>query len=470
MIFFFQKNITLKIRNKPSRKLKAMNHSAYTIPVRLSLFLFFAIILYSCSDNDQLFDGGNGSEANPFQISTIEQLQEIGKEENLNKHFIQVGDIDASVTVDPANARRFTRIGNQESPFTGSLNGNGYSIYDMVLNTGTDKLHNGLFGYVKEGVIRNIRVVNQVELSEETDPFTIRKAQTESMEFLIATEDDLLERSAFGFLVGYNDGGQIMNCFVQAKVAGKSRSLGGLVGINTGTIEDSKFTGTVSGLKSGAGLVGVNAGKVLDSSTTGRVSSQTVAGLVSYNIGGEISNSYSTTDVSSGFTVGGLVAYNSGLISASYSKENSIFDSIGIIGGLVAQNEGEIIYSYARTELFNLFESNRDIITGGLVGENIENGKITNSYAAGKIDTPEQGITAGLVGTNEGLLVNAYWDTDITGQSDGVGEGNSAVSATGLTTNEMTGPAAEQNLPEFDWQTVWRTTDSYPELWWQDDE
>jgi hypothetical protein len=440
--------------------------------IKTILLLLLSCILFTSCDifgSDDLFDGGRGTAENPYHISSFEQLQKIADVENLDKHYIQVVDIDASISIDPENDQRFMGIGDEEHPFAGSYDGNGYTINNIVLNISTVKLYNGLFGYVKEGILSNVRIVNNVDLSKTTDLFTVGKAQTESNEFNILTKNDILQRSALGFLVGFNDGGYIDNCSVQAIVGGVSRAVGGLVGINTGTIESSEFTGIVSSLNVGAGLVGINTGNIVDSSTDGRASGQTSAGLVGYNMDGEITNSFTTANVRSGFTVGGLVAHNSGQIISSFSKENKIFDSTGVIGGLVGQNEGDIENSYTLTDLSIFLDQVLDIVSGGLVGENMSGGSVTNSFSAVTFDTPDEGTIAGFVGSNEGLLVNSYWDTDSTGKNDGVGEG-SPNGATGLTTAQMSGPTAEQNMPEFDWVNIWRTTENgYPVLRWEEE-
>ena len=413
--------------------------------------------------------GGDGSQANPYQVHTIDDLVAIGLEENLDKHFVQVSDIDASITIDPENDQRFLGIGDEKNPFTGSYDGNGYTIYDMVLNISTDRLHNGMFGYVQEGKIRDLRIVNNVDFSKTSDPFVVGKAQTVSNEFNIFSKDDITQLSALGFLVGFNDGGHIDNCSVQAIVSGESRAVGGLVGTNAGTIESSEFIGIVTSLNVGAGLVGINTGSIVDSSTDGRASGQTSAGLVGYNMDGEIINSFTTADVRSGFTVGGLVAHNSGQIISSFSKENKIFDSTGMIGGLVGQNEGDIENSYTLTDLSIFLDQVLDIVSGGLVGENMSGGSVTNSFSAVTFDAPEEGIIAGFVGSNEGLLVDSYWDTESTGKNEGVGEG-SPNGTSGLTTAQMTGPAAEQNMPQFDWVNIWQTTENgYPVLRWEEE-
>lgn len=432
------------------------------------LLLLSLLFLISCSDNniEQFFDGGNGTEANPYQISTIEQLQEIGAEENLDKHFIQVADIDASPSADFQDGFGFRNIGTQEAPFLGSYNGNGYKIIDLKINLARHEKHGGLFGYIKEATLENINI-NQL-VNNESDQPPINNFTQNQINELSSNKIDIFESSSVGGLVGFNEGGIVRNSFFSGSLSSRRAIVAGLVGINTGIIENSHFVGRVSSLGTAAGLTAYNTGKVVDSSSGGRVSGQLSAGLVARNLGGEILQSSTTATVHSSAAIGGLVFYNSGIIRSSFSKNNNIHDATGAIGGLVARNEGEIIDSYSITKLESSFDPNRDILIGGLVGENLENGSIQTSFAAGYILPLEQSILAGLAGKNSGVLMDLYWDTDSTEQAKAVDEGNPE-GATGLTTSQMTGPAAEQNMPGFDWVNVWRTTeDGYPVLRWEE--
>ncbi len=82
------------------------------------------------------------------------------------------------------------------------------------------------------------------------------------------------------------------------------------------------------------------------------------------------------------------------------------------------------------------------------------------------------------------LLENIYWDVNVTGQVNGVGEvagideknldrleniGEDELRLTeeqgeGLTTSDMTGEAAAKSLSGFDFAETWTITDTYPKL------
>ena len=55
------------------------------------------------------------------------------------------------------DGKGFLPIGNIGRPFSGSYNGNGYTISNIKLNFGVPNV--GLFGYIKAGIIENIQIV-----------------------------------------------------------------------------------------------------------------------------------------------------------------------------------------------------------------------------------------------------------------------------------------------------------------------
>jgi len=105
-----------------------------TLIMGLSTLCFFSLLSCGVSDSNKLFNDGNGTAENPYQITTLEQLQRIADVENLDKHFIQVADIDASASTELQNGSGFKFIGDADQPFTGSYDGNGYSITNLKIN------------------------------------------------------------------------------------------------------------------------------------------------------------------------------------------------------------------------------------------------------------------------------------------------------------------------------------------------
>jgi hypothetical protein len=259
-----------------------------------------------------------------------------------------------------------------------------------------------------------------------------------------------------GGLVGVN-AGTVTASNATGTVTGNA-SVGGLVGVNAGTVTASNATGTVTGNASVGGLVGVNAGTVTASNATGTVTGNaSVGGLVGVNAG-TVTASNATADVDAGgaTNVGGLVGNNSAIIRETYAT--SATNGSDNVGGLVGRNSDGLV-----TDSYAVGAVNGSANVGGLVGYNTGSGAMINrSYAAGET-TPDHDSTGGLVGANDGggTVTDAYWDIATTGQS------TSAGSSIALTTSAMKGGDAERSLFTFEntWAVVNRSDEiSYPYL------
>ena len=192
--------------------------------------------------------------------------------------------------------------------------------------------------------------------------------------------------------------------------------VGGLAGVNAGTISASHASGSANsggGLDSRVGgLVGVNRGTIRASYATGRVDGGTgntkrfVGGLVGYNDGGTITASYATGNANGGTAnddeVGGLVGSNSGTVTASYATGNANGGggNNDYAGGLVGRNgaTGTVTASYA------IGNANGGGGTGDYAGALVGSGArstVTASYAFGRVT----GETAGHNGTGKPTAV-----------------------------------------------------------------
>ena len=201
-------------------------------------------------------------------------------------------------------------------------------------------------------------------------------------------------------------------------------SVGGLVGDNKGTIASSHSTSVVSGLTDNlGGLVGVNSGAITDSYATGSVSGKGFAdlgGLVGANeIEGKIINSYATGGVSGqGDNFGGLAGVNSGVIAASYASGSVSGSGFADVGGLAGENK---IEGKVITSYATGDVSGQGDNFGGLAGAN--SGVIAASYAAGSVSGKGYADVGGLVGHNgyTGVITAAYAEGPVSGRADRYG-------------------------------------------------
>src|SRR6056297_3492887 len=194
-------------------------HTMHISPFTFLFIWLSAMTIISCGTDSGPFkglpfEGGNGTSENPFQVASVEQLQVIGDSLYLDKHFIQMGDIDASASEELQNGSGFKFIGSAEQPFTGSYDGNGFSITNLKINFNKFDQFNGMFGYVKEGVLENITIDNRGRITS-LDKGTAVLNSEENLS-LRKTSDlqniDIADMDGVGGLAGINDGGLIRNC------------------------------------------------------------------------------------------------------------------------------------------------------------------------------------------------------------------------------------------------------------------
>ncbi|MCP9291418.1 T9SS type A sorting domain-containing protein [Gracilimonas sediminicola] len=270
----------------------------------IGFILFMALLLPS--EVFAQFAGGSGTPGDPYQVATAAQLNEVRN--HLSSHFIQTADIDLGGD-DPAgdfyySGLGWVPIGQFNSEFEGSYNGDGYKITGLYMQRVAAGVRAGLFGYI------------------DTDASLVN----------VHLEDvDVTGNSPVGGLLGENSNGSVSNCSVTGTVAGVS-NVGGLVGLNgsgDGSVSLSYANVAVSGTNSGV-LVGNNSSGNVNSSFTEGSSPNASGGLVGRNSFGVVINSYSTVDGANG----GVVGYNTGTISTTYAAGTS--DT----GGLLAEDGG----------------------------------------------------------------------------------------------------------------------------------
>lgn len=114
---------------------------------------FYIKTNYICSNNSILgFAGGIGTLLEPFQICNCKQLQNINL--SLSSYYVLTGNINCGVNPYDTN-KGFSPILN----FNGSLNGNGYTINNLYINSSNDYV--GLFGKIINNTkIENLNLIN----------------------------------------------------------------------------------------------------------------------------------------------------------------------------------------------------------------------------------------------------------------------------------------------------------------------
>jgi filamentous hemagglutinin family protein len=270
--------------------------------------------------------------------------------------------------------------------FSGSLNGQGYTISGLFINRPT-VAGVGLFSWLDVGAkVNDLGLVGgsvtgwyRVGGLAGYGDATISNSYVSGMNVAEAGG------STIGGLVGQNgSSGSITGSYVSGgTVTGTGRWVGGLVGVNLGAIDGSHVVGnTVNGVIAGDG----------------------VGGLVGWSaFGANISNSYvSISNVSGLASVGGLVGDNGGSVGNSYVNGVAVVAN-NTVGGLVGWNSNVINASYASGGSVT-----GDAYVGGLAGLN--SGSISNSYVSTGYVWANALHVGGLTGWNSGQLINSHYD------------------------------------------------------------
>ncbi len=145
---------------------------------------------------------GDGSEANPYQIATLDNLYWLSQTDTVwNKFFIQTTDINAASTSNWDGGLGFMPIGYNPTKFSGTYDGDGHIIDSLFIDR-PDSDYVGLFGLAR-GHIKELGVTNA----------------------------DITGYYYCGAIVGFNQL-EVRNCYASGTISGYS-SVGGVVGGNS---------------------------------------------------------------------------------------------------------------------------------------------------------------------------------------------------------------------------------------------
>ncbi|MGE5315813.1 MAG: GLUG motif-containing protein [Acidobacteriota bacterium] len=276
------------------------------------LFIPFILSFTLWQSTVAQFSGGDGSAGNPYLVASFSDLNNVRN--YASSSFRQIANI--------------TGAGFLPIPlFYGTYDGGDFTITGVsVDNRSANEI--GLFGRVCSGAtIKNVRLKNFYAGGQH---FTGALAGTLSGGSIIncSSEGEVGSNgSSVGGLVGIAEAGSLISrCWSTASVScniSDTYNIGGLVGSNAGTIENSFASGPVGGYACGkvAGFVGYNTGTIRNCYSTGTVTGlERAAGFCGSMGGGSITNCYSIGDVTGieSAPKGFCAQLNSGTVAASF--------------------------------------------------------------------------------------------------------------------------------------------------------
>jgi hypothetical protein len=378
------------------------------LKVQPSIILTTLFLLFGFNQARAQFAGGDGTQSNPWQIATIDQLNSV--RDYLDDNFELIADLNftGSLYDSITNYNGWEPIGTFSSPFTGNFNGKGHTISGLYINRPNSIEKVGLFSDLKNNA---------------------------KIDSLILENCNITGNKYVGGLTGVLVNSTISNCSVTGKVKGEDQYIGGLLG---------------------GGAASTLSNCVTNVTTAGRYS---VGGL-----GGSIDNEMIITDChaignTSGMaTTGGLVGYcfpkrpetEKNFISNCYATGNVSATQRGI-GGLIGQCDNTTVINCYATGSVVQEESLVMGDVGGLIG-NINNAEVSSCYATGNVTGGD--YSGGLIGNNEGnsTFVSCYYNSETCGCSRSIGNDINNQTITGLTTAQM---KQESSFQGFDFSSVW---------------
>ncbi|MDD4808875.1 MAG: S8 family serine peptidase [Bacilli bacterium] len=233
------------------------------------------------------FEGGNGTDEDPYLISTPIQLNAIRN--HLSASYRMLNDIDlyADTSLETGlfydGGLGWEPIGDINAPFTGKLDGSDYTIKGLIMERESSS-NVGVFGYIENATIHNLKI----------------------------GMSSFRGMNNVGGLVGYLKNSNISKVGIfDTAIYGSGTYLGGIVGLNEYGVINITYNNAIvvaSGENSIAG------------------------GIVGFSKHGIINNSFNL-GIIMGNIVGGIVGETfGGNISLVYNLNNNL---VGIIGGNV---------------------------------------------------------------------------------------------------------------------------------------
>lgn len=424
------------------------------------------------------FDGGTGTETDPYLISNGAQLAYLAQTVNSGtgysgEYFKLTSDIVLNDTTDweswdkdTANLNKWTPIGADSNSFTGTFDGNGHTVsgmYVSISDNSSASFYVGLFGY-NTGTIKNTGIEKSYVYVKTTGNNSyvyvagVAGYNTGSITNCY-NSGNVFSFSANSFaagIAGYNtDNGNIDTCCNSGEIAADGNYImaGGIAGLSYGSISNCNNSGTISSPGDNfrnvyfGGIAGTSGGSVASCCNSGDINAGNVdspcyvlitGGLVGYlTDNGSILDCHNTGGITAASSqianIGGLAGYlyNSSVINSYNTGDINTTDiTIAYVGGLAGclYNNSSVTNCYNAGNIKT--DTSSSVYIGGLTGYiDDTNGSAANCYSTGiiNVSNADTSRTGGLAGSNKkGSINGCYYlkTNDINAGLRDVGDGS----------------------------------------------
>jgi hypothetical protein len=256
---------------------------------------------------------GSGTQGDPYQISNCTGLQNMSL--NLSSYFELNNSIDCSDSVNWNGGSGFVPVGNSTDKFTGSFDGQNYTITNLFINRSSEN-YVGLFGYTDGSNMSNVGLTG-VDVNGDNYVGGLVGMNYGSAVDNSYSGGNVNGDNYVGGLVGWNEDTDIESSYSVVEVTGLD-DIGGLTGMTfSSVISNSYAAGSVTGDYYVGGLVGsVISSDIIRSYAIGNVAgSDGVGGFVGNVLHGNFNDSFATGSVDGSFNSGGLMGYINGSVN-----------------------------------------------------------------------------------------------------------------------------------------------------------
>ncbi len=492
------------------------------------LFTILFTFLLSNFTTYAQFGGGDGSQGNPYQISTAVHLASLAANVNngnayADTYFLITQDIDLTSWIDANSPQEgWNPIGyyNSDSdnrPFCGNFDGNRHTISGMRIDRPT-AISAGLFGHIYTGaVIANIRLTGSLITNGANISGTESVSYTggivgysycyqqkgwgsvwiQGCSNAVHIVGGSGETAYTGGIIGYGEayGGYynapqpesgyakitIYECFNNGFVEGSS-CVGGIVG----AIESTNYAGGTSDIML---FSCINAANIIGNKVKVHTGGICGTGHASYRCGLTIDGCSNSGSILSkailyNGATGGIIGFVSGgdLDLSTCSNGGNIEGSV-YVGGIIGRVDADYTppmsgYFYIERCYSTSFLKGFDY-SGGIVGfaEHTYSSEVTfyieNNYSSMSIDCYNPGLygVGGILGYKDGARIQLnknYFDYDFCNY-DGVGNQSSASGVMGKPTDQMMQKSTFTGWnfsPSANMWAIWNGK-SYPYFQWE---
>ena len=352
--------------------------------------------------------GGSGTEADPYLIATAQDLADFRDAVNgsAKKSTSKLcAKLTANIDLSTLGDRDWTPIGYYTGYsdcvyYGGTFDGGGFTISGLSINSTAQ--YQALFGYVKDGTIKDLTVAGSVTTSTTSSAYAAGIVGYGYPVTLIncvnqATVTATKKGYAAGVAAYAYTGSTITGCTNQGAVSGCGGYLGGIVGtasgaiitncINNGDIVDSMLSATYPYCVGGIAGSATSASRITNCGNTGAVTShlKNTGGVVGY-FAGTAEKCFNSGNVTGIYATGGIVGnissantsvtdcYNTGNIlcnaPTTLYKDSNAKGVGGIVGnpGSTSSADCTVKNCYNAGTVTNVDTATADITVGGVIG------------------------------------------------------------------------------------------------------